>query len=498
MKNNLLTTTANRRLQLIKTLMIEEEPIFLTNLSKKTDESIRTIKSDLAFFRKEIDNFTIESSANGVQLFFKKNKGFKSCVEKALKNSISYQLLEAIFWDETKSVNEWSEELSVSLSSLYRSISDINNLLNKFDIQLETNPCKLVGNEKYIRYFAYQYFNERYSPIERPTKFLTEKTIDDFLDFFIKISQIPIDLAYYNIFKIVVSVNLVRFKNGHLIDTKNLTTNFEDIIDDLEKFNKFFLAFETNIGVKVNNELILQLFTPYIQETFSLSYERLIEKSKKNQKLKSEVEYLNKFIDELSFKYNIPITNKEEVILGIQNAAYLEFQEPRAGFILYDQHGDFVNQIKKEFPLFYKDIYQGIKTYRMLIQQESFRFENSLNFLISITFSYWTNILPNLRKNHSLVKTLIISNRHISHANLLRDFLLDNFQYDLDVEIYTDYNFQIDNINKKAHDLIITNFPIPDIGLKETVYVQNVPTFNDINKIREAIKSIRNNVTLIE
>src|SRR5690625_917097 len=108
------------------------------------------------------------------------------------------------------------------------------------------------------------------------------------------------DFAYYNIFKTVSAVNLMRYKQGYFIDHSDIHINFDEIIPDLSPYQEDFAYFEANNHVKVNNTLIQQIFTPYISEKFSLNYERLIEKTKVQQDLSIEVTFLNDMLENLS------------------------------------------------------------------------------------------------------------------------------------------------------------------------------------------------------
>src|SRR5699024_4670178 len=135
---------------------------------------------------------------------------------------------------------------------------------------------------------------------EWPYPNLDENGLDLFLNFFIKFTHMDTDFAYYNIFKTVAAVNLIRYKQGHFVDTSNIQINFNEIIPDLTVYQENFAYFEETNQVKVDNMLIQQIFTPYISEEFSLSYERLNEKTKTQEKLSVEVIFLNKMLENLS------------------------------------------------------------------------------------------------------------------------------------------------------------------------------------------------------
>src|SRR5699024_3815871 len=142
-----------------------------------------------------------------------------------------------------------------------------------------TNPCRIIGSEEEIRYFFYNYFHEKYSTLDWPYEYINENGLDMLLQFFIEFTQMEADFAYYNIFKTVSVINLIRYKQNYYINTSNIQINFDEIIPDFSAFQTVFRYFEETNRVRVDNTLIQQMFTPYINENFSLNYERLFEKA---------------------------------------------------------------------------------------------------------------------------------------------------------------------------------------------------------------------------
>src|SRR5699024_1754709 len=245
----LLNQTENRQLLLAEILQDNENWITLFELSKILGCSVRVLKDDLAHFKNNITELPIETSNNGIRLNKVNNRGLKSLYQYILYHSTAYNLLEIIFLEDRISVVNLIERL-------------------------------IVSYESEIRYFFYNYFYEKYSGLEWPYINLDENGVDLFLKFFIDFSHMETDFAYYNIFKTVSAVNLMRYKQGYFIDHSDIHINFDEIIPDLSPYQEDFAYFEANNHVKVNNTLIQQIFTPYISEKFSLNYERLIEKTK--------------------------------------------------------------------------------------------------------------------------------------------------------------------------------------------------------------------------
>lgn len=494
MIDNLLTRSENRRLNLIYLLAQEPEPVVLADLSKRLEASVRVLKDDLAFFRNEVDDFIIETSHDGVSLYFKKYKGLKTISQNILANSTFYQILEMAFLYEGISANEIAKKLFISSSTLYRSIHDINNRLRDRGIQIETNPCRIVGDEQSIRYFAYLYFFERYARYEWPFKEFNEQVIDDFLMIFIEFTNNPTSFASLTTLKIVFIINLIRYKNGHLIKTPFLDNKIYDMKNNLKQFEDIFKALEENIEIEITDEFINQVFYAYLQDDYFLTYDNFKQKAKVHEDTAVQLDFLENFLENISSTYDIPLVNKKELVVTMHDSTLLEYQEPRSGYILYNQHGHFVKMIEKEFPSLYTDLYNGASQYRDIVNARDT--EKGKHFLIYTIFIHWKNLIPNLRNKYKKIKTLVISDRHVSHAYMLMDFLNQEYPQQLETEIFPKFRLNKESLESMPHDLIVTNFPFPELDTKKLVYIQNVPSHKDLAKIQLAISEIIEQHTL--
>jgi predicted DNA-binding protein YlxM (UPF0122 family) len=485
---NLLNNGERRKLQFAEILTNTDKWLTLTELGEELDCSVRVLKEDMVFFRKNFSDFQIKTSSQGLQLTFKQDKGLEALYQKLLSESTAYHLLEIIFMFEDKTISDLAEELYVSVSTLYRLIEQINAKTAVYDFKIETNPCRVTGKEENIRYFYYNYFNEKYSYLDWWYKTIDEETLDKFLDFFIEFTQIPADFAFYNIFKLVTIVNLIRYKNKHLVETNGITINFDEIIPELGAYAKAFEEFEEKLDVKMSKELIHQIFTPYVQEGFSLNKERLFKKAAENKALAKTIELLSQELTKISEESAIPLYNKDEIIFALNNVAHLEYQEPQSGYILYNRNKYFAEEIKNNFPHFHSLLYEGMKKYRTFIKKPMT--EDGINFFIYITFIFWENLVPELGKKFKKIRVLIISDRHVLHGHMLKDFIEHEFNEQIVIDIYTSNNLDKKIIEALDYNLIVTNFPISSLENKRTVYIESVPTFYDLRKLKNALDAI--------
>lgn len=487
---NFLNKSEKRRLDLVGILAYKNEWVSLGNLAKQLNCSDRVLKDDISYLKSHFSDFTIQTSTQGVKLYFEYDKGLKSFYQEVLSQSMPYQLLEIIFFNETLSLTELSERLFTSSSTLYRMIDKINQHMSniEFDFQIQTNPCRIIGDEKGIRYYYYQYFFEKYSRIEWPFETIPEKPFNELLMFFIDFTQMKTESAHFNIYKLTSAVNFVRFKNRHFIDMTDSRINFDEIMPNPEALADDIQFLENTLNIQFNNQFIHQLFSPYVQEGFSLNVERLFEKAKNDPKKKNELTFLSQTLDELSKTHNIALPNKEHVIWSLDNTAHLEYQEPQSGYILYNRNKLFAEAMTEEFPKFYNQLYKAMKSYRELIGKPII--EDGINFYVNTIFIQWEDLVKELRRKAGKVNVLVLSDRHTSHAQMLKDFITYEFNEQLDVSIYSEIELHKSILNKQNHDFIVTNSPLISNLNKPVVYIETVPTNQDIHKIQTTLEQV--------
>lgn len=491
--DHLLRKNERRRLRIAEILYEKNDWMTVNELAQELGSSVRSIKYDLDAFKESFDDFTIQTSKHGVRIHFHRNKSLRTLYSNILTHSIPFSLLETIFEDETYSTNELADKFFISTSTLYRIIDHFNELASKYDVRIETNPCRLIGNEERIRQFFYQYFYEKYIYLQN-TDWEDNELIDNLLHYALHHTNYQIDFAFYGILKVIATVNYIRFKNKHRIKINSSKINLERIVNDPSILNASSEYFEKIIGSKITYQLITQLFKPFVEIGYSLNYESLMDKVNSDHRIAKEVNYLEEFLDELAADHNLPIPNKEQLILGIQNARHMEKSDPRMGYILYDRNKSFALDIETKFPNFYNQLCQGLKKYRKLCSLPDT--DDGLNYLLYITYSYWESLTLNLRKKYSKIKVLIVSNRHTAHSHMLRDFISYDFSRQLEIDVYLDIFLTTEILEELEHDFIISNFPLPPLKTKNTVLIENIPGAQDHAKIQEEIYRIRENIRL--
>lgn len=368
----LLEDNENRHFHFIKYLHHKNDWVKLPEIATALSCSERSLKYDLAYFKKDTSIFTIETSTKGVRVVFADNKNFKCFSASVLEQSLSYQLLEKIFFDEQYSVPDLAELLFVGSSTLYALINKINHQLIPYEIEIETKPCRITGNEINIRKFFYIYFYEKHTALEWPYDPVLADITDKFITYLINYYDFTqANYSVFNMIRLVLRVNIYRYKHHHLLPNeikafKNHNISSDDplhfqqvakeILLDLDP-EKIYLPYEITIPFLTN------LLFPFHQVQIVNSYDSLVAEGLDNNGLAEEILFLNQKLEDLSQKYALPLNNRENIIYHLHNAVAMENFDPRSNHILFSSNTFFTQNIEERFPFFFEDIKSLIKDY---------------------------------------------------------------------------------------------------------------------------------------
>ena len=240
--------------------------------------------------------------------------------------------------------------------------------------------------------------------------------------------------------------------------------------------------------MNLSTELIHQVFTPYVQDGFSLSVKRLYEKAKTNHETAASIRLLETLLINISKRNKLPLENKEEIVRALHNAIHLEYQEPQSGYIFYNKNKYFAEDIRFHYPILYRSLYEAMRQFRKFMNRPLTN--DGINFLIYNTVIFWENIVLELNTQLKKVNILVVNDRHTTHASMIKDFIAYKFSNQIVVDIYMHNYISLEQLETSDYDLIITNFPLPFLKNKSIVYIENVPSFYDLQNLQQAVQTI--------
>ena len=96
----------------------------------------------------------------GVQLRNESEQSIDMALIDIAKQTISYQVLKHVFYDENLHIRKLADKLFISESALRVRIAHMNKVLRAFGCSISFYDVKINGDETNIRYFYYAFFSE--------------------------------------------------------------------------------------------------------------------------------------------------------------------------------------------------------------------------------------------------------------------------------------------------------------------------------------------------
>lgn len=489
-----LDANERRRLEVIEHLYTSEKWMTLKELANKTASSERILKQDLIQLREDFSKEVLQTSHRGIRLILPSNKSIDDVYRSILKNSLAFRFIETLIYDETKTIVQLAEELFISSSTLIRLIKKLNNSLEAYSVQVQTNPCKLISeDEETIRYFYISYFSERYSSLEWPYQTINQSFFEQLLVFIAKTNHITLDVADFKRLKHWTAISFLRTQQGHSVAIKS--SRYSHMIPEFTKFQPFTGIIEKKLGITLTTDFIEQVFSIFINNDFALSYESLMEDAKHDPVVKESLSLQAALLNNLSNEVGICIPNRHHLIKELYNISHFAFKTKQGyyppPYILFDPKKLFIQSIEELFPDFIRAAFATLKTFEKKVHEtysESARYEIIYTLII-----HWDHLVPELYNQKGKIHILIVSDFDFEHAKMIEDLLHYYFKHEITTEIYTKPVLSVKQIKKQQHDLLVTTFSweAEDDSLsKNTICIQNIPTKRNIDSIRHAIEEL--------
>ncbi|MBC1531186.1 HTH domain-containing protein [Listeria booriae] len=131
-------------------------------LAKKLNCSEKTVRRNIQEMNSQFPiNWFIQSEVRkGVQLQKPMNESIYPIYRRFFQNTITYQILEAIYYEKHHNVTEIAEDLFISVPVAYKLINMLEKNLATLQLSISKKPIKLVGDEENVRLFYYYIFSD--------------------------------------------------------------------------------------------------------------------------------------------------------------------------------------------------------------------------------------------------------------------------------------------------------------------------------------------------
>ncbi|GEM_PF-6554343 len=477
----LLNKNLLRQLQLLEKLYEKDGWITLNVIAQTLNCSERVLRDDIKLINTEFKPFQIETSQNGVMLTYPNHYSADFIYQKVLSLSPEFLFLERIFFEEKYDIETIANELFLSSSTIRRIIAKLNTFLDHYEIQIVTNPCKIIGNEQNIRSIMVHFFYEKYGVTYTPLEDAQIKVLDKLFFHVMQANHIRPNFPDLTRLKNWTMVNMIRLKNHH---KKIISEHFPNHLD-LSIFDNttFCELFKDTFDLEFNKETAQQLFSVLLNNEYAFSYEileRMIQQ--KINKAWLIVPKIDSFLHSLANKLNISIQNKEKIILELYNLQTMRYDQ---SFILNDKRRLFSEHFSHEFSYFV-----------LFLREELTRFQFHKEFkwtsdffteTLYILIINWGHLLSALKSKVPILHVGIFCDADIEHTEFIQNIMVYQFGHLIKPSIIEELNLNSFREVCQKYDFIITNIS----GLKDIssplICVNTFPSSHDLNKIQKEI-----------
>lgn len=247
--------------QIVRTLKIlsllqNHSYITLKELASGTNSSDRTILTDIHrikdYFSQTVD---LEATPIGYVFTILSLNAYSEKKRALLENEPLFRVIESIFFNECQTLDEWSDQLFTTVSSLSKLFNSITPILKSYGLSLSNDPVDFIGNEINIRHFFHDFYYE--SDITPHTVFpsLAVQEISSTLtkhNFFKEYSYIS-----FTDFNYIVFITLTRFSSGKEVKSLNRNALF---------LKDFLVAHLKTVDMSIVRELIKKHFNTQLTE----------------------------------------------------------------------------------------------------------------------------------------------------------------------------------------------------------------------------------------
>lgn len=486
----MLSKSKLRMVELVDFLYPQHDWLTIKEIADHFGCSERTIKKDLALIRNESQEIYTESSSEGIRLHVAENHGIESFYRQIFANDYVYTLLEYLLIHGETTIEKLSEDLFISVPTLYRLTHQANETLSRnFEVKIQTSPFSLVGNEKTIRFIIAQYYTEAYPSYQWPFEYLDEHFLEEFLIFLSHHCQIKLTFADLRALKLSTAVYLYRHFDQHIanwhIDQDKSDDYYHSLMMDY-RFRNLQAEFEQRYQITFNQKTFEDLFGPYLNPLYFLSFRDWQQERKYSPLAEKSYQFLSHWLTDLARQFEIPLENKDLIMLKLHNTLQTEGIETRAIFLMSNRKQQFCQLIKDKDLEFYHKVHQGILEYRQLFHKnDNIQIVYHMIYLVYIT---WTNLFTHLANRKKPINALILSDFDQGHTLLIQNIIYHHFANRLVTHAYQ--SLDIKESILQEYDIIIANFHIPHTNHPRIICVDCVPTKSDLVWVNQMIEQV--------
>ena len=456
--NILLSKKEQDLLFLLEELTKHHDWIELPVLAENLKLPVRELQEHLSRLEQLFPNLLIRSTKEGIQLQF----DFQNTLDPRIaifEQSTTYSFLNCLFFKEGQSLEQICQALSTNPGQIEGIIHRLNTKLPQhYGISIQLSPLVLEGVEEDIRAFYLDYFSQSYSFLDWPFPSISEESLTQLIQLFLKAQQVSPNLSSLRQIKYTLAINLERLNKGRFIENPSpLLTSHYSALMQIPQFEQDIKKLTKKLDFELTKETLEQLFSnpvKSLQITNKPSNGALgdIHQIQKSYRLLSQI------LEELAKEFHLQIENREELVWLLHYTAQSDFFHLLSDQSLDKQRFLILSNYQAEFPKLFEVSQHKFQSYLTEMGLENH--PSKLQELV-YTFSIQGHrILVQLLQKLPKIRVLVISHLDTHHAQNLIDTLTHygNNLYLFDSWEEATISFSI--LNQIPHDIVISTFPV--------------------------------------
>ena len=471
--NILLSKKEQDLLFLLEELTKHHDWIELPVLAENLKLPVRELQEHLSRLEQLFPNLLIRSRKKGIQLQFEARNSLDPRIA-IFEQSPTYSFLNRLFFKEGQGLEQMCQALSTNPGQIEGIIHRLNTKLPQhYGISIQLSPLVLEGVEEDIRAFYLDYFSQSYSFLDWPFPSISEESLTQLIQLFLKAQQVSPNLSSLRQIKYTLAINLERLNKGRFIENPSpLLTSHYSALMQIPQFEQDIKKLTKKLDFELTKETLEQLFSnpvKSLQITNKPSNGALgdIHQIQKSYRLLSQI------LEELAKEFHLQIENREELIWLLHYTAQSDFFHLLSNQSLDRQKSQILSSYQVEFPKLFEVSQHKFQSYLTEMGLENH--PSKLQELVYTFTIQGQRILVQLLQKFPKIRVLVISHLDSHHAQNLIETLAHygNNLYLFDSWEESTISFSI--LNQIPHDIVITTFPVSN-SPKPLIYNRNFST----------------------
>ena len=448
--SSLLSNHDQRMLDLLEKLNTVQDRILLSELSEDLNIPLRSLSTYIQEFNKYNSQIQISTSKQGAKLLIDKNESFRKVYKIIYENSLELTILDQLYREEFKTLEDIAEHNFISLSTAKRIFSKLKTILKKDKISLVATPLSIGGSEHKVREFFSYFYEEKFPNLE----FITAdqmSLLTPLINELFSERNITLPLNQINKYSRWMYLNAIRIKNNHRIKSDKFT--FKTCSLSLD--TNFSLNFRDNFGIDLTIENINDLLYHLNNHFYYLTYEKLTTEVTKSTEIRFLFDNTRNILHLMATTFNLPLSNgiENDLTLDIFNLITLKHTR---NFILYDRKQSFCRNLFFHYP----QIKLLLIPYIIQLLDDDF-LSSDIHELVYILVTHWPGLFEHMTQYNKEVDIFIQVDTDLEHAFFIKKELESSCRYN--IHCHVSMNLDYDRLSNRS--ILLTTLPPIDSHL---------------------------------